>query len=80
MYDYGGRLEAARGRVGALANSRFLPSFLGHLKVLGLSDGRVAKYANHICALMKGCPFNPRTGYKGRCGAGTVRLVVGLRS
>lgn len=61
MYDYGRRLEAARRRISSLANSRLLLSFLDHLEALGLSDGRVAKYANHMCALMRGCPFNPQT-------------------
>jgi integrase/recombinase XerD len=61
MYDYGRRLEAARKRISSLANSRLLLAFLDHLKALGLSDGRVAKYANHICALTRGSPFNPKT-------------------
>jgi len=61
LYDYKGRLEAARRRIGSFADSQLLLGFLDHLKALGLSDGRVAKYANHICALMRGCPFNPKT-------------------
>lgn len=28
---------------------------------LRLSTGRVAKYANHVCAFTKRCPFNPAT-------------------
>jgi hypothetical protein len=60
MYDYRGRLEAARRRISALANNRFLLSFLDQLKALGLSDVGVAKYANHL-RVDKVCPFNPQT-------------------
>ena len=42
-----------------IRDRKLLLSFLNHLEALGLSTGRVAKYANHLCALMKHCPFNP---------------------
>jgi integrase/ribosomal protein L40E len=60
IYEYSKRLESTRRRLESLANSRFLLSFLDHLRALGLSCGRVAKYANHICSLMRGCSFDPQ--------------------
>ncbi|MEM3550319.1 MAG: tyrosine-type recombinase/integrase [Candidatus Bathyarchaeia archaeon] len=64
IYEYAKRLESARRRIKGLANSSFLLSFIDHLEALGLSAGRVAKYANHICALMKKRPFDPRNATK----------------
>lgn len=33
--------------------------FVDHLLATGLSRGRVAKIANHLCAIFRNCPFNP---------------------
>jgi len=59
IHDYAGRLKRARERLSRLENSSLLLSFIDHLSALGLSVGRVAKYANQLCTLMKNCPFNP---------------------
>jgi integrase len=59
IYNYSKRLESAKRRLAKLDNCKLLLDFISHLEALGLSTGRVAKYANHICALMSGCPFNP---------------------
>ncbi|MEM2483180.1 MAG: hypothetical protein QW365_08815, partial [Candidatus Nezhaarchaeales archaeon] len=59
IHDYAGRLRSARERLSRLENSSLLLSFIGHLSALGLSVGRVAKYANQLCTLMKNCPFDP---------------------
>jgi len=60
IYGYSKRLESAGKRLEGLASGSFLLSFLDHLRALGLSQGRVAKYANHICSLMRGLPFDPQ--------------------
>ncbi|MGB9779068.1 MAG: tyrosine-type recombinase/integrase, partial [Candidatus Bathyarchaeales archaeon] len=65
LYEYSKRLMSAKGRIKGLANGSFLLSFIEHLEALGLSAGRVAKYANHICALMRKCPFNPVKASRG---------------
>jgi len=57
IHDYVGRLRRARERLSRLENSSILLSFIDHLSALGLSVGRVAKYANQLCTLMKNCPF-----------------------
>ncbi|MEM3602560.1 MAG: hypothetical protein QXN87_07800, partial [Candidatus Bathyarchaeia archaeon] len=38
--------------------------FIDHLQALGLSKGRIAKYANHLCVLFKACPFDPHHATK----------------
>ena len=52
VHGYSRRLES-------LDNGELLPAFIDHLEALGLSRGRLAKYANHVCAIMKKHPFNP---------------------
>ena len=59
IHSYSRRLESARLRLASLNNGELLPAFIDHLEALGLSKGRLAKYANHICAIMKKHPFNP---------------------
>ena len=59
IHGYSRRLESARLRLASLDNGELLPAFIDHLEALGLSKGRLAKYANHICAIMKKHPFNP---------------------
>ena len=59
IHNYRKRLESAKRRLAKLKQGKLLLGFLNHLEALSLSTGRVAKYANHICALMKHCPFNP---------------------
>jgi len=61
IHDYGKRLASAKRRIAQLENAELLLNFVAHLEALGLSTGRVAKYANHICALTKRCPHNPKT-------------------
>jgi hypothetical protein len=53
LYNYPRRLERVKQRVAMLRNSGLALSFLDHLEALGLSVGRVAKYANHLCTLLK---------------------------
>ncbi len=61
IHDYAKRLENAKRRLAKLENAELLLNFVAHLEALGLSTGRVAKYANHVCALTKRCPHNPKT-------------------
>jgi len=61
IHDYGKRLASAKRRIAQLENAELLLGFVAHLEALGLSTGRVAKYSNHICALTKRCPHNPKT-------------------
>jgi integrase/recombinase XerD len=57
IHDYGKRLESAKRRLAQLENAEFHLSFIAHLEAIGQSTGRVAKYANHVCALTKRCPL-----------------------
>ncbi|MGB9960347.1 MAG: tyrosine-type recombinase/integrase [Candidatus Bathyarchaeales archaeon] len=59
IHDYVGRLRRAKERLSHLEDSSLLLSFIDHLSALGLSTGRVAKYANLLCSLMRNCPFDP---------------------
>jgi hypothetical protein len=58
IHDYAKRLASAKRRIAQLENAELLLNFVAHLEALGLSTGRVAKYANHACALTKRCPLN----------------------
>jgi len=42
-----------------MKSSNLLLGFLDHLLALGLSEGRVAKVANHLCTIFRNCPFDP---------------------
>jgi integrase len=64
LYNYPRRLERAKQRVSELRNSDLALSFLDHLEALGLSVGRVAKYANHLCTLLKVIDFDPTSASK----------------
>ena len=57
IHDYQKRLASAKRRIAQLENAQLLLDFVAHLEALGLSTGRVAKYANHACALTKRCPL-----------------------
>ena len=58
IYDYSKRLERAKRRLSRYENSELILAFISHLEALGLSLGRVAKYANHLCAILGGARFN----------------------
>jgi integrase/recombinase XerD len=58
IHDYPKRLASAKRRIALLENGQLLLDFVAHLEALGLSTGRVAKYANHVSALTKRCPLN----------------------
>ena len=60
VHEYSKRVEAARRRLRSLQHSELLLEFINHLGALGLSKGRVAKYANHLCVLFRACPFDSR--------------------
>ncbi|MEM3730529.1 MAG: tyrosine-type recombinase/integrase [Candidatus Bathyarchaeia archaeon] len=60
IHDYHKRVESAKRRLRSLPYSELLLNFIDHLQALGLSKGRIAKYANHLCTLFKACPFDPR--------------------
>jgi hypothetical protein len=60
IHQYERRLENARERIRSLPDSDFLQLFIDHLRALGLSTRRAAKYANHIYTLMRRCPFDPQ--------------------
>jgi len=64
LYNYPRRLERARQRVAELRNGSLALRFLDHLEALGLSVGRVAKYANHLCTLLKVIEFDPPSASK----------------
>ncbi len=64
IYNYPRRLERAKERVAEFRNSGLALSFLDHLEALGLSVGRVAKYANHLCTLLKVIDFDPTSASK----------------
>jgi len=57
IHDYGKRLESAKRRLAQLEDAELHLSFIAHLEAIGQSTGRVAKYANHVCALTKRCPL-----------------------
>ncbi len=58
IHDYAKRLASAKRRLAQLENAELHLSFIAHLEAIGQSTGRVAKYANHVCALTKCCPLN----------------------
>jgi hypothetical protein len=60
IHDYDRRLEAAKLRLSRLANGQALLAFIDHLKALGLSDGRLTKYANHLCVIMRSTRLTPQ--------------------
>ena len=60
IHEYSKRVESARRRLRRLRHSQLLLDFIDHLHALGLSKGRIAKYANHLCVLFRACPFDPR--------------------
>ncbi|MGC8998551.1 MAG: tyrosine-type recombinase/integrase [Candidatus Bathyarchaeia archaeon] len=70
VHGYSRRLQSARRRLTQLRHSDLLLAFVDHLLALGLSEGRVAKVANHLCTLFRSCPFNPSKA--------TVRDVEGV--
>jgi integrase len=57
IHDYQKRLASAKRRLAQLENAELHLSFIAHLEAIGQSTGRVAKYANHVCALTKRCPL-----------------------
>ncbi len=59
VHGYSKRLESARRRLSQLRHSDLLLAFVDHLLALGLSEGRVAKVANHLCTIFRNCPFDP---------------------
>jgi len=60
IHGYSKRVESARRRLMGLQHSELLWDFIDHLHALGISNGRIAKYANHLCVLFRACPFDPR--------------------
>lgn len=59
IHRYLRRLESARRKIAELENSGLALGFINHLEALGLSMGRVAKYANNVYVLLKRTGFNP---------------------
>ncbi len=59
IHDYSRRLESARRRLAQLEYSGILLGFIDHLLATGISKGRVAKIANHLCAIFRNRSFNP---------------------
>ena len=58
IHNYPKRLESAKRRLAQLDYAELHLNFVAHLQAIGQSTGRVAKYANHVCALTKRCPLN----------------------
>ncbi len=59
VHGYSKRLESTSSRLAQLRHSDLLLAFVDHLLALGLSEGRVAKVANHLCKIFRNCPFDP---------------------
>jgi len=60
VHDYLGRLRRDLERLRRLRGGELALRFLSHLRALGLSTGRVAKYAGHLCVLLRVIDFDPR--------------------
>ena len=58
IHSYDKRLEGYIKTILGLKNGRLALSFLNHLKALGLSKARIAKYASHLVVLLKTIDFN----------------------
>jgi len=69
IYEYSKRLMRHRRRIANRRNGDLALMFLSHLEALGLSAGRVSKYASSLSTLLKVVDFEPasasRTDLKG---------------
>ena len=64
LYGYAEGLERAKRRLSKYGNADLLLGFIGHLEALGLSAGRIVKYANHLCTIFRNVPFDPSSASK----------------
>ena len=59
IHDYSDRLERFKRNISKMRNGRLALKFLNHLGALGLSQGRIVKYAEHLPPLLRIIDFNP---------------------
>ncbi|MCL2643567.1 MAG: site-specific integrase [Candidatus Bathyarchaeota archaeon] len=76
IYDYEQRLLRARRSIKLLRNGEISLQFLDHLNTLGLSVGRVAKYAVHLPSLLRVIDVDLQTITK----ADVKRVVADINS
>ena len=74
IHSYDKRLEGYIKAILGLKNGRLALSFLNHLRALGLSKARIAKYANHLLVLLRNIDFNLEKATKKML----KRLLAGL--
>ena len=60
VYDYRRMLKRCVERLGGMRYGDVAIGLLRHLSALGLSTGRLVKYATYLCVLLKAIDFNPR--------------------
>ena len=60
IHDYSARLERFKSNISKLRHGRLALKFLDHLVALGLSQGRIVKYAEHLPPLLRIIDFNPK--------------------
>ncbi|MCL2641899.1 MAG: hypothetical protein FWD52_00040 [Candidatus Bathyarchaeota archaeon] len=53
VHNYQQRLDRSRHNIASLPHSEISLQFLDHLSALGLSVGRVSKYASHLPTLLR---------------------------
>jgi len=60
IHDYSDRPERFKNNTSKLRHGRLALKFLDHMGALGLSQGRIVKYADHLPPLLRIMDFNPR--------------------
>jgi len=65
IHDYSDRLERFKSNISKLRYGRLALKFLDHLGALGLSQGRIVKYAEHLPPLLRIMDFNPKEATRG---------------
>ena len=60
IHGYSDRPERFKSNISKLRHGRLALKFLDHMGALGLSQGRVVKYADHLPPLLRIMDFNPR--------------------
>jgi len=65
LHGYSERLERFKRNISKLKHGRLALKFLDHLAALGLSQGRIVKYAEHLPPLLRVMDFNPKEAKRG---------------
>ncbi|MCD6465715.1 hypothetical protein J7L27_05055 [Candidatus Bathyarchaeota archaeon] len=71
---YSKRLKCFKRNISKLRHGSLALKFLDHLATLGLSQGRLVKYAEHLPPLLRIIDFNPREAMYS--GSGRVGLDI----